>query len=402
MRYAYTAYNVERGVFHDAIEAPDAQEAAKAVASLGNRVLKMGPVRSRPGPEVLFPSLFKTGPKDLVHFCRQVTAMLTSGGTLTRALEMAESQTRSRMMRSVIRQLSSDLSSGESLSTAMKSHPKVFDQLFLSVVEVGEHTGRLAVSLEQIADAMEADIEAKARAVKALMYPMAIMGMSLVTLGVLITVAVPPLLNVFDQLGADAPAMTKAAVAMVNFVKGNGMTVFLTIFGALTLIAVLRRQPRLAAGVDAVLARTPLYGPLTVAGDLARFARTNALLLEAGVPLSDGLALSIPGCANVQVRAAMEAGERSLLAGSGFAPELRGHSVLPSLFREMMSMGEEGNQLPRMMRDAAVAYQKEREARLGALIGALEPVSTVVVGGIVAFIAFSMFVPIYSGLDKLG
>jgi type II secretory pathway component PulF len=402
MRYAYLAYNIERGVFRETIEAADEQEAAKAVASLGNRVLRIVPVRTRPGLEVLFPSLFKTGPKDLVFFCRQVAAMLTSGGTLTRALELAEGQTRSRMMRSVIRQLSDDLSSGESLSVAMKAHPKVFDQLFISVVEVGEHTGRLGVSLEQVADSMEADIEAKARAIKALMYPMAIMGMSLVTLGVLITVAVPPLLKVFDQLGADAPAMTKAAVAMVNFVKGNGMPIFLGLFATLSALALLRRQPRAARLVDAGLARTPLYGPLTVAGDLARFARTMALLLEAGVPLSDGLALAIPGCSNVQVRAAMQAGETSLLAGSGFAPEIRRHLVLPSLFREMMSMGEEGNQLPRMMRDAANTYQKEREARLGALIGALEPLSTVVVGGIVGFIAFSMFVPIYSGLDKLG
>jgi type II secretory pathway component PulF len=375
MRYAYLAYNIERGVFRETIEAADEQEAAKAVASLGNRVLRIVPVRTRPGLEVLFPSLFKTGPKDLVFFCRQVAAMLTSGGTLTRALELAEGQTRSRMMRSVIRQLSDDLSSGESLSVAMKAHPKVFDQLFISVVEVGEHTGRLGVSLEQVADSMEADIEAKARAIKALMYPMAIMGMSLVTLGVLITVAVPPLLKVFDQLGADAPAMTKAAVAMVNFVKGNGMPIFLGLFATLSALALLRRQPRAARLVDAGLARTPLYGPLTVAGDLARFARTMALLL---------------------------AGETSLLAGSGFAPEIRRHLVLPSLFREMMSMGEEGNQLPRMMRDAANTYQKEREARLGALIGALEPLSTVVVGGIVGFIAFSMFVPIYSGLDKLG
>jgi type IV pilus assembly protein PilC len=126
-----------------------------------------------------------------------------------------------------------------------------------------------------------------------------------------------------------------------------------------------------------------------------------SMLLGAGVALADALTLGISGCKNVRVREAFVAGEESLLSGHGLAPELKKHAVLPTMFMEFVTMGEEGNQLPRMLGDAAVAYQKERDEKLAAVLGALEPLSTLVVGGIVAFIAFSMFVPIYSGLGAL-
>jgi type IV pilus assembly protein PilC len=402
MEFTYTAYTTDRGVFNDRVSAPDKTDAAAALATLGFIILKISPVRRRPQIEVLFPSFFSAGPKDLILLSRQISAMLSSGGNLMRALELAENQSRSRAMRRIIVEMRETLEGGGSLSDAMIAHPKIFDKLFVSVVQVGEFTGRLGPSLEQLADILESDQEAKAKAIKTMMYPMAIVGMSVITLGVLMTVAVPPLLLVFDQLGAETPALTRAAVSMVNFVTGNGPQVLLggvIFFGG---ISTLRRIPATAAMVDNVLSRAPLYGPLTVAGDIARFSRTMSMLLAAGVAVSDALPLGISGCKNVMVRRALLAGEESMLSGHGLAVELRKHPVLPSMFMELVTMGEEGNQLPKMMADAASTFQRERDEKLGTMLAALEPLSTVVVGGIVAFIAFAMFVPIYSGLGELG
>ena len=401
MQFRYLAYLPERGVFKGRIDAPDQNEAVAAVGSLGYKLLKLTPARHLPAPETVFPSLFKAGTADLIQFFHQVSSMLASGGNLLRALEMAESESSSRLMRRVLSEMRGDLAEGERFSQAMRKHPDIFGELFLSVVEAGESTGRLGPSLEQLADMLERDHEAKQRAMKTMMYPLTIVGMSLITLGVLMTVAVPPLLKVFDQLGAESPAMTRFAVSTVNFVKGNLPALVAAVVAAAVGLPLLRRAPRMASLIDSVSARLPLYGPLTIAGDLSRFSRTVGMLLESGVPLSDALPMGIGGCGNVRVRQALRAGEESLLSGKGFAPELRQHQVLPSLFMEMMMMGEEGNHMQRMMNDAANTYQKERDAKLGALLGALEPASTVVVGAIVAFIAFAMFVPIYSGLDAL-
>ena len=401
MHFRYVAYLSERGVFKGSIDAPDRNEAAAAVASLGYKLLKLAPARRLPAFEALFPALFKAGTADLIRFFHQVSSMLASGGNVLRALEMAESESSSRLMRRVLSEMRGDLAEGETFSQAMRRHPDIFGEMFLSVVEAGESTGRLGPSLDQLADMLERDHEAKQRAMKTMMYPLTIIGMSFITLGVLMTVAVPPLLKVFDQLGAESPATTRFAVSMVTFVKGNFPALFGMVVVAAVGLPLLRRAPWTASAIDSLLARLPLYGPLTIAGDVARFSRTVGMLLEAGVPLSDALPMGIGGCGNVRVRQALRAGEESLLSGKGFAPELRRHRVLPSLFLEMMLMGEEGNHMQRMMNDAANTYQKERDAKLGALLGALEPASTMVVGAIVAFIAFSMFVPIYSGLDAL-
>ena len=401
MKFNYLAYEPSRGVFKGKIEAPDQAEAKSAINSMGYRILKLKEDRARPGLEMLFPSFFTAGAGEIILFSRQVAAMLSSGGSLLRALEMAEEQSKNRVMRRTIADMRETLSSGGSLTDGLKKHPKVFDRLFQSVVEVGEFTGGLVPSLEQIADMLAADAEAKARAIKTMMYPMVIMGMSFMTLGVLMIVAVPPLLKVFDSMGADIPWMTLAAVAAIDFILDN----WLKVSGGTALffitVNVLRRIPAAARQVDAISAKLPLYGPLTLAGDLARFSKTMAMMLGAGVPLVDSLRLGTEGCKNVRVREAFIMGEESLLAGHGLTSALREHKVLPSMFVELVMMGEEGNQLAKMMGDAATTYQKEKEERLGSLLGALEPLSTVMVGGIVAFIAFSMFVPIYSGLDAL-
>ena len=401
MRFRYVAYLPERGVFKDTIEALDQNEAAAAVASLGYRLLKIAPVRGVPGLETLFPSMFKAGTGDLVRFFHQVASMMASGGNLMRAIEMAESESKNRVMRRALGEMRAHLADGESLSQVMRRHSDMFGELYISIVEAGESTGRLGPSLEQLADMLERDHEAKQRAMKTMMYPMTIIGMSFMTLAVLMVVAVPPLLKVFEEMGAGQPAAMTFTVNAIGFVKQNLLAILGAGVAAAVGLAVLRRLPGAAGVIDGVSARLPLLGPLTIAGDMARFSRTIGMLLEAGVALSDALPMAIGGCGNVRVREALRAGEESLLSGRGLAQELRRHRVLPSLFLELVSMGEDGNQMARMMSDAATTYQKERDDRLGALLGALEPASTVVVGAIVAFIAFSMFVPIYSGLDAL-
>ena len=149
MEFRYLAYAPDRGVFKGKITAPDREEARAAVGTLGYSVLKLDAVRHRPGTDLLFPSLFKAGAADVVQFSRQIAAMLGSGGSLMRALEMAESEARNRVMRRAIGGMREALAGGGSLSEAMATHPKIFDKLFVSIVRVGEFTGRLGPSLEQ-------------------------------------------------------------------------------------------------------------------------------------------------------------------------------------------------------------------------------------------------------------
>ncbi len=400
MEFSYVAYTLREGIHTGVVDARMSDEAAGEIRSKGLEVLEVHAIRRLPGLEEMLPSLFSVGSGDLIRLSRNLASILTSGGNLIRALEMLHEESRNRMMRKILASTRKRLDEGASLTEALKDYPLVFNKLFVSVVEVGEYTGRLSPALEQMADILEKEKEAKSKAIRTLMYPVAIIGLSLITLVVLMLVALPPLLDVFEKMGTGIPLMTRIIIAIFSFLAANflkiGIGLVVTVF-ALTL---LRRIPKFRYLMDLLQAKGPIIGDVTVTGELARFSRTVSMLLEAGVPISTALGLGKAGVNNAVIRRAFEDAEESLLSGHGLTPALKRHPILPSLFVELFMIGEESNTLTKTVGDAANTYQKQQERRLDGLLAMLEPASTVMVGGIVGLIAFSMFVPIYSGLDS--
>jgi type IV pilus assembly protein PilC len=401
MQYRYVAYTLTDGISKGVLDADTVTHARTEIARRGLKPIRIAPVHKLPGLEAIFPSLFSVGASDLILFARHLSTMLTSGGNLIRALDMLQSESRSGTMRKTVAAIRKSVDQGVSLSDALTEHHKVFSPLFVSVVNVGEYTGRIAPALEQLADNLEREHEYKQKAIRTMMYPLAIIALSLLTMFVLMTVSMPTMLRVFSQMGAEVPAMTRIAVNSMSWVKDNINLLFFGVVGLIVLVAVLRRNPRTKPYVDAGLLRSPLLSGFIITSEVARFSRTMAMLLSSGVSLAAALQLSIRGCGNETVRRAFQAGEESLLDGHSLTKALKGRKVLPSLFVELLVIGEETNSLRQTLDDAAVAYQKQLERRLDALLAFMEPASTVVVGGIIGFIAFSMFVPIYSGLGAL-
>ncbi|MCI0439658.1 MAG: type II secretion system F family protein [Chloroflexi bacterium] len=401
MRFSYVGYTLQRGIVKGLVDANTEREARTLVQEEGLKVLRVKPALKIPSAEQMFPSLYKVGAGELIRFCHQMATMLASGGNLLRVLDMLEHETKNRVMRKTLTSIRRTLDEGGSLSEALAKHPRVFDGLFVSVVEVGEFTGRIGPSLEQLADIIEKDKEAKSRAIRTLMYPMAIIGLSAVTLLILMMVAMPPLLDVFDQLGADLPLMTRMVVAGVGFLSTNYQQIGIGLVIAVVAFVLARRNPKAKRRLDSLMIRAPVLGAFLVSAELSRFARTIAMLLEAGITLANAIHLAVTGLKNSELREAFMEAEESLLTGHGLTETLRRYTIIPSMFIELTLLGEESNSLQRTMNDAAEAYQKQLEQRLNSLLGMLEPVSTVVVGGIVGIIAFSMFVPIYSGLNAV-
>ena len=231
------------------------------------------------------------------------------------------------------------------------------------------------------------------------MMPSFTMSASMGMLILMMTVMLPPLLEAFQSRGADVPLITRIAILMVDALHGN-----MLIIGGVILFTgvdyyVLRRIQTAHEWLHGAQVKLPIMGSLIVAKELAQFSRTNAMLLQAGVPLARALPLGIAGCKNLVVRKAMVAGEDSLLAGHGFAEALARHPVLPRLRVEMVMIGEENNVIDQTLGSLAETYEKEVDNRLGAILALAEPMSTFAVGGVVLFMALSMFLPIYSGLE---
>lgn len=401
MQYKYLAYNLDEGIIKGWVEARNAAEVRDDLVEHGYKPLDVSTGWHPPTVEDIMPSLFKVGTGELVRFSRQLATMVTSGASLILTLEMLHSDSNSRGMKRTLTAIRKTLDEGGSLSEAMAAHPKVFSSLYVSVVQVGEMTGRLGLALEQLSDILEAENEAKQKAIRTMMYPLAIISLSMVTLFVLMTVALPPLLAVFESMGAEIPAMTRFIVSAMAAFKEHFVALIVSAVVFFVGLKILSRVPAFRRAMAMAMARSPILGSFIVSGEISRLSRTLSLLLEAGITLAEALKLAIGGIKNQILRDVFLEAEESLLTGHGLSDPLKNHSILPTMFVELVTLGEQSNSLQSTMSDVAEAYQKQLERQLDSLLGMLEPASTVVVGGIVGFIAFSMFVPIYSGLNAI-
>ena len=402
MKFQYVAYTTQGGVVKGNVEAPNETEARGAVALQGYKALDVRPARGFPGIEELFPSLFKAGTGELVRFSRHLATMVRGGSSLQRALEMIQEETSNRVMRKTIHGLRESLDQGGTLTSGLALYPRVFDSRYISVVEVGEFTGSLAPALEQLSESLEVEQDAMRKAKQTLLMPAFTMSASLIMLVLMMTVLLPPLLETFEDMDSEIPAVTKVAIGSVSAVKSNLIAMIL---GAGFLIGTfwfLRRVPAAKSWMHRVQLRLPLIGPLVLAKELSRFSRTAAMLLPSGVPLARALPLANSGCKNLALSQAFTAGEESLLAGHGLGEALARYPVLPRMWVELVLIGEESNSLGRTMDELASSYEKELENRIGSIVTLMEPMSTLAVGAVVLFMALSMLLPIYSGLDSVG
>lgn len=399
MEFRYEAFVPGQGMIKGYLEARDEAEARSVLVYQGHRPVRVAPVRRLPGLETLFPSLFRPSTGEVLRTLRQVAVMLGSGANLLRTVEMAHAHARNGMLKRMLWDIHEKLDGGASFSEALGAHPEIFNRLTVSMVQVGESTGRLGPALEQVVEMLQRDREARQKAIRAMLYPMAIMSLSLVTMAVLMLVALPPLLRTFDRMGTDLPLLTRVMMVLMAGVRDHMTDMFIGLMAVAGLVLLLRRMESVRAWLDETALRVPLLGSLIVAGEVARFSRTMAILLEAGVPLAEALHLTTNGAKNLVLRGVLTSAEESLLSGQNLGQSLRSHPVMPAMFVELITIGEESNTLLRTVKDAADAYQHQLDQRLNSLLGMLEPASTLVVAGIVGFVAFSTLLPIYSGLE---
>ena len=400
MQFNYVAYTMNRGVVKGKIDAESELEARQEVSRQGYKALEIRRAKQPPSLEELFPSVFKVGTGTLVRFSRQLSTMVRGGSSLQRALEMLHAEASNRVLRRILNEVRKAVDQGTSLSQAFAKHPTVFNARYVSVVEVGEHTGSLSSSLDQLADALAREHEAIQKFKRTLMMPLFTMSASILMLILMMTVMLPPLLDAFSSRSADVPLITKIAMAIVGGISGNLLWIGIALAVIGVLYWALRRVSAALLWMHLAQTRLPIFGSLIVARELAQFSRTNAMLLEAGVPLSSSLPLGISGCKNRAITAAFIDGQESLLSGHGFTEALGRHSVMPRLWVELISIGEENNVMGSTLTDLADAYEQEVENKLGAILALAEPMSTFLVGGVVLFMALSMFLPIYQGMGQ--
>ena len=399
-QYSYVAYNLEGGIVKGRLEAPDEGEVEAQLVEQGYKPLK---IKRPPNIDInkFLSSFDVVKPKEVLNFARQSSTMLASGANLVRVLEMGQGDTTSKPMNKVLANIESRVNEGESLTKAMRDHPKVFDEVFVSLVEVGEHTGKLGPALEELADIMERASAAKAKAAKAMMMPIFLIGSSIMMLGFMAFVAFPPLIDTFEDMDVDIPWMTSALIGGIDWFVDNVGQVFMVTLVLFVVYKVLGKIPTTSFWLDQGKLRLPIMGGIMMAGELGRFCRVLATLLGNGVDLPSSLRLGKSVAKNKALKAAWEAADKSLIDGHRMSAAMSHHAILPSMLVELMAIGEESNTLPKVSRELAAAYEKEFETKIEGLLAVLEPVSTFMVGGLVLFMALSVMKPVLSAANNV-
>ena len=351
------------------------------------------PKRSRFGAGLAIPGLGHTvRQKDLVVFTRQFATMIDAGLPLIRGLDIVARQTDNTALQDILRQVRHDVANGTPLAEAMAKHPKIFTDLYTSMVSAGEAGGILDTILTRLAGSLEKALRLKSSLTGALIYPLSIITVAVAVSAVLLIFVVPVFARMFASFGQALPLPTQLAIQLSNFLQAYMSQLLIVLVG---LSLGLRGLYRTQAGrsiIDRGVLRFPLFGPLIRKAAVARFTRTLATLLSSGVPLPEALLVT----GNTVIERAVLAAHHAIRQGKTLSEPLAASQVFPPLVSHMIEVGEQTGALDRMLEKIADFYEQEVDATVANLSALLEPVVIVFLGLVIGGLVVAMYLPIFT------
>jgi type IV pilus assembly protein PilC len=339
---------------------------------------------------------------DLTVLTRQLATMVASGMTLLRALYVLEEQTESKPLKEAVVNVRKDVEAGLLFSAALARYPKVFNPLYVAMVESGETSGRLDDALLRVADQLEKEDALRRQVKSAMVYPAVVVGFAGIVLFALITFLVPVFAKVFKDFGGKLPSITQFTVDLSNVMSHQWYLLF---GGAAALVVGFRRWKRSSWGRpqwDRIRLKFPFkIGTVVQKVAIARWSRTLASLVSAGVPILQAIDITGKTAGNTMVERAMAQVTDSVKSGGTIAAPLRQEPVFPAMVCQMVGVGEETGALDTMLAKVADFYEDEVDTAIKGLTSLLEPLMIITVGGIVGFIVISMYMPLFKVYDAI-
>ena len=350
------------------------------------------------------PGKLKVPQKDLLIFFRQLSVILESGVPLAQGMTLIADNMTNLKLAYCVQRISRRLNAGEELSESLRQYPKVFEPIAIGLIEAGEAGGILEQVLDRIALLLEERAKIRGQIIGALIYPALVLILAVsVSLGLLIFI-VPKFKTMFDNMGADLPALTSVMLELSKIVTSIGFAIGAPL--AITLAVYLFRgyysskQGRLA--VDTNILKIPLFGALLLRSEMASMCDTLATLVNSGIPIVDGLDRCISASSNELIRRNIRKSIHLVTQGQELNYSLGRNNVFPKLVISMIKIGEETGQLSFMLEKLAVFYKREVESTVSALTKAMEPAVIFVVAGIVGTIVISLYLPMFSLITNMG
>jgi len=401
VNFKYIAYNEQRILTEGVIEGATERLAEAALAESGYRVVSLKAARQGFSLQEALPSLFKVKPQHLIAFSRQLATLLGAGITMVTALELIREQMPNRAFKDAISRIIDELHGGKSLGQALANQPRVFSRMYSRMAEVGERTGSLEKVLNQLADYMEKQSALSRKVVNALIYPVAILCLAVVVVAILITVVLPPIINLYATMKVELPFTTRILTTGASFLIAYKLQIGLAA-GAVIVFAVwYLRTSQGRMRLQLLLPKVPLLGPVMLQREMAHLCRTMSMLVQAGLPMPDAMELLAQTTGNEVVRRALDNVRAELIQGHGLAKPMAANKLFPRMMVQMVTVGEQTGTLESNLQALGDSYEADVDTKLSRLVSLIEPAITILVAFVIGFLAVSVVTPLYSILGSM-
>jgi len=337
----------------------------------------------------------KAKDKHLAVYTRQFSTMIDAGLPIVQCLTILSEQSESKVLRSVTTTISRDVEGGSTLADAFRKYPRTFDDLYINMLQVGEAAGVLDTVLQRLSTYIEKSSSLKRKVKSAMVYPLTIISVAILVIIFMMTFVIPTFAQMFAGLGAELPLPTKIVLWMSNFTRRY---VLLILAGLAAFVFGLRAYYRTDGGsmlIDRFMLKVPVAGVLVRKVAVARFTRTLGTLIEAGVPILEGLRITARSAGNRVVEKAVMEARNAVTAGRSLSEPLRSAPVFPPMVVHMISVGESTGAVDQMLSKVADFYDDEVDTAVGTLMSLLEPVMIVILGVIIGGLVVAMYLPIF-------
>lgn len=340
--------------------------------------------------------------KELAVFTRQFSVMIDAGLPLVQCLEILANQQENKVFQQVLTGTRAAVEGGSTLSASMRQYDKVFDTLYVNLVEAGETGGILDTILQRLSAYIEKNVKLKRAVKSALVYPIAVLTVAAAVIVLLLWKVVPIFATLFAGLGVNLPLPTRIVIGLSNFIGSIfGLLIFVALIGAVIALKVWYGTPAGRMAIDGILLKLPLIGLLLRKIAVARFTRTLGTLISSGVPILEGLDITARTAGNAVIEKALLQVRKALEAGRNLSEPLNESGVFPGMVTQMIGVGEQTGAMDAMLQKIADFYEDEVDAAVKDLLAAMEPMMIVFLGLVVGGIVISMYLPLFSLIGQL-
>lgn len=397
--FNYTGRNAGGSQVKDSIDAANVNIAAEKLFKKGITPISISEAKTanNTASTDVF-ELFNNGKvslEELIVFCRQMYALMRSGVPILRAINGMVESANSTALKNALRDIGKQLEGGYTFSSALNSHPKIFDHLFISLVHVGENTGQLDQAFLKLTTYLERELDTRKRIKAALRYPSMVLIAISAAMVILNIFVIPTFADMFTRLGAELPLATRFIIASSNLFINYWHYMLLGLFIIVFMIKESLKTKKGRYQWDRRKIKIPIIGSIIERSILARFSHSFAIVLKAGVPMTTGLTLVAEAVDNSYMQEKISAMRQGIESGESLLRSSIASALFTPLVLQMVAVGEETGRVDELLTEVGDYYEREVDYDLATLTARIEPLLLVVVACMVLVLALGIFTPMW-------